>query len=113
MMAGTDMRGEDWTAVLSDILQFAETKGEHEFAGRLMDNGLFDGRRMPVMDVKFVTPADGGEHHCDYYWPDQEIMYFSFGQEKSRDVAEKAGIKCIYGPDGYTETVEKIIKGMK
>lgn len=113
MMAGTDMRGEDWTAVLSDILQFAETEGEHEFAERLMDNGLFDGKRMPVMDVKFVTSANGGEHHCDYYWHDQEIMYFSFGQEKSRDAAEKAGIKCIYGPDGYTEAVEKIIKGMK
>lgn len=113
MTGGTDMSGEDWTTVLCDILQFAETEGEREFADRLMENGLLGGRKMPFRDVKFRVSAGGAEQQCDYYWPDQKIIFFSYGQEESRDVAAKAGMKYIYGPDGYTETVEKIIKGMK
>lgn len=113
MTEGTDMSGEDWITVLSDILQFAETEGERELADWLMENGLLDGRKMPLKDVKFKVSAGETEQRCDYYWPNQEIMYFSYGQEECRNAAAKVGIKCIYGPDGYTDTVEKIVKGMK
>ena len=32
VISGTDMSGEDWTSVTSDISQFAETDGERELA---------------------------------------------------------------------------------
>ena len=113
MVAGTDMREEDWSSVLSDIFQFAETDGEREFSRRLTENGLLRGREMPFRDVKFTLSGNATEWECDYCWPEQKILYFSYGQEPGRDAASAAGMKCIYGPDGYTEKAEKIIKGMK
>lgn len=113
MVEGTDMSEENWETVLSDIIQFAETEGERKFANEFLKSELFNGKTMPLRDVKFRILGSEAELRCDYYWSDQKIMYFSFGQEKYKDAAIKAGVKCIYGPDGYTETVEKIIKGMK
>ena len=113
MISGTDMRGDDWSAVLSDISQFAETDGERELSRRLTENGMLGGREMPFRDVKFTLPGNAAEWECDYCWPEQKILYFSYGQESSRDAASAAGMKCIYGPDSYTDVAEKIIRGMK
>lgn len=110
---GTDMSGEDWEVIFSDILQFAETNGERDFANAIIENSLFIGKKMPLRDVKFRVADKECEYECDYYWPDQNIMYFSSSQEFDKNIALSIGIICLYGPDGYTETVHNIIKGMK
>lgn len=40
----------------------------------------------------------------------RKIMYFSNGQKKDRDAAASAGVKCIYGPNGYTKAIGRIIQ---
>lgn len=111
--AGTDMRGESWKTVVSDIAQFSETDGERNFAEWLESSGVLAGKRMPLRDVKFSVPGNSGTWECDYYWQDSEIMYFASGQEKAMETATANGMKCIYGPDGPDENNQGIIRGME
>ena len=111
--AATDMRGESWKTVVSDIAQFSETDGERNFAEWLKSSGVLAGKRMPLRDVKFSVPGNSGTWECDYYWQDSEIMYFASGQEKAMEIAAASGMKCIYGPDGPNENNQGKIRGMK
>ena len=111
--AGTDMRGESWKTVVSDIAQFSETDGERNFAEWLESSGVLAGKQMPLRDVKFSVPGNSGTWECDYYWQDSEIMYFASGQEKAMEIAAASGMKCIYGPDGPNENNQGKIRGMK
>ena len=79
--AGTDMRGESWKTVVSDIAQFSETDGERNFAEWLESSGVLAGKRMPLRDMKFSVPGNSCTWECDYYWQDSEIIFAS-GQEK-------------------------------
>ena len=113
VISGTDMSGEDWTSVTSDILQFAETDGERELADWIAENRAFEGKRMSLRNAKFSVPGNPDTLECDYCWSDQQIMYFASGQEDAMKVAMNNGVKCIYGPNGLSEDNKKIIKGMK
>ena len=110
IIEGTDMSGENWKTVVSDILQFSETNGEKAFAEWLKNSSVLVGKKMPLRDVKFSVLGKPGIWECDYYWNDQKIMYFVFGQEKDMKVASSNGIKCIYGPDGLSKNNQKIIR---
>ena len=68
---------------------------------------------MPLRDVKFSVSGDSVAWECDYYWRDQEIMYFASGQEKAMKIAADNGVKCIYGPDGRSENNQRIIREMR
>ena len=113
VISGTDMSGEDWTSVTSDISQFAETDGERELADWIAENRAFEGKRMPLRNAKFSVPGNPDTLECDYCWSDQQIMYFASGQEDAMKAAMNNGVKCIYGPNGLSEDNKKIIKGMK
>ena len=109
IISGIELGAEEPESIIKDIRQFADTVGEEEIADFLEKSGVLLGKTMPNGNVRFGILGESEERECDYYWKNNNIMYFSSDQEDDMKAAEKAGVRCIYGPDGCTDKVKKLL----
>jgi hypothetical protein len=109
IISGIELGAEEPESIIRDIRQFADTVGEEEIADFLEKSGVLLGKTMPNGNVRFGILGESEERECDYYWKNNNIMYFSSDQEDDMKAAEKAGVRCIYGPDGCTDKVKKLL----
>lgn len=109
VISSIELSMETPESIIRDIRQFADTDGEKKFADFLQENMVLEGKKMPLGNVRFGVTGESEEWNCDYYWENSNVMYFSSDQKSDMKVAEKAGIRCIYGPDGCTNTTRELL----